>query len=154
MWFIECRELSINKRPWFFLIRLGIYGYLSPYLNQSFVSGNRPDWTLISPTMSKWPVFLYKYVINALDSLKICLSIVQRMLLAMLLTLPDCKSVGILLYSGPVRSIIYADLYRSIKIKFTVLIPMLINKDLCRSMRIYEGSILINKEELIPHRSA
>ena len=41
-----------------------------------------------------------------------------------------------ILMSGPVGSIIYADLYRSMKIKFPVLIPLQINKDLCGSMRI------------------
>ncbi len=28
----ECRAISINNCPWFFLISLGIYGYLVPYL--------------------------------------------------------------------------------------------------------------------------
>ncbi len=42
--------------------------------------------------------------------------------------------------AGPVGSIIYADLYGSIKIKFQVLIPMRINKDLCGYLRIYAGS--------------
>ncbi len=43
--------------------------------------------------------------------------------------------IKLLLLSGSVGSIIYADLYGSIKIKFTVLIPMRINKDLCGSMQ-------------------
>ncbi len=38
--------------------------------------------------------------------------------------------------SGPVGYIIYAVLYGSVKIKFTVSIPMRINKDLFRSIRI------------------
>ena len=47
--------------------------------------------------------------------------------------------------SGLIASIIYADLYRSIKIRLTLLIPMWINKDLCRSMRIYVGSRQIDR---------
>ncbi len=50
------------------------------------------------------------------------------------------------LYAGLVGSIIYADLYGSIKIRLTLLIPMPIYKDLCGSMRIYTGPILINKD--------
>ncbi len=41
-----------------------------------------------------------------------------------------------MIITGPVESIIYADLYRSIQIRLLILIPILINEDLCRSMRI------------------
>ncbi len=59
------------------------------------------------------------------------------------LSYKTCKSAANMYKSGPVGSIIYVDLYGSIKSKFLVLIPVPINKDLC-------GSISINHD---PQRS-
>ncbi len=56
----ECRALSIDNCPWFFQIRLGVYEYLAPYL--------APWCMLVLPCVNDL-YFLYKHVINALDSL-------------------------------------------------------------------------------------